>query len=362
MTVQRYSNLLVFTSDFFLAKLFNKKGCGLYRADELLILQNVNRQQIDLMRKNVIKIFKDIVFSIDVETNLKIVDFLDITFNLNNGTHRRYKKPNDLLLYINKSSNHPPQIINQLPKVINKRLSRNSSNEEVFNSSKYQYKKTLRDSGYTDFIRKFNKTSNNHTKKNRQRNIIWFNPPFSKAVSTNVGKRFLQLLRHHFPPSNKLHKIFNNNTVKVKYCCTQNVASIIKSHNKKLINTSIKETLPCNCRKKHGCLLDGKCWAENIVYKLVASVDGYSNKVYLGTAEGDFKQRFYNHRMSFNNECHSKDTALSKYVWEVKRKLKLMPSLKRYTIKSVPAYSNISKKCQLCLQEKFEILNYPSPN
>ena len=66
--------------------------------------------------------------------------------------------------------------------------------------------------------------------------------------------------------------------------------------------------------------------------------------------------------MSFNNEGHSTDTTLSKYVWEVKRKLKIMPSLKWYIIKSVPAYSNISKKCQLCLQEKFEILIYPNPN
>ena len=281
---------------------------------------------------------------------------------LNNGTYRPYKNPNNLLLYINKSSNHPPQIINQLPKIINERLSRNSSNEEVFNSSKYQYEKALRDSGYTDFKLQFNKTSNNHTKRNRQRNIIWFDPPFSRAISTNVGKRFLQLLRHHFPPSNKLHKIFNKNTVKVSYCCTQNVASIIKSHNKKLINTSIKNTLPCNCRKKHECPLDGKCRAENIVYKCVASVHGYPNKVYLGTAEGDFKQRFYNHQMSFNNEGHSTDTTFSKCIWEVKRKLKIMPSLKWHIIKSVPAYSNISKKCQLCLQEKFEILNYPNPN
>ena len=156
----------------FLAKLINKKDCGLYRDDGLLILRNVNGQQIDWMRKNIIKTFKDIGFAIDVETNLKIVDFLDTTFNLNNGTYRPYKKPNDLLLYINKSSNHPPQIINQLPKIINERLSRNSSNEEVFNSSKYQYEKALRDSGYTDFKLKFNKTSNNHTKRNRQRNII----------------------------------------------------------------------------------------------------------------------------------------------------------------------------------------------
>ena len=99
------------------------------------------------MRKNIIKTFKDIGFAIDVETNLKIVDFLDITFNLNDDTYRPYKKPNDLLLYINISPHHLLQIINQLPKIINEHLSRNSSNDEVFNSSKYHYKKALRDNG-----------------------------------------------------------------------------------------------------------------------------------------------------------------------------------------------------------------------
>ena len=198
----------------FLAKLINKKDCGIYRDDGLLILRNGNGQQIDRMRQNIIRIFKDIGFAIDVETNLKIVDFLDIMFNLNNGTYRTYKRANDLLSYINKFSNHPPQIINQLPKTFNERLSRNSSNEEVF-TSKYQYEKALRDSGCTDFELKFNKISNNHTKRNRQRNIIWFNPPFSRAVSTNAAKGILQLLRHNFPPSNKLHEIFNKNTEKV---------------------------------------------------------------------------------------------------------------------------------------------------
>ena len=162
--------------------------------------------------------------------------------------------------------------------------------QKVFNSPKYQYEKTLRDSGYSDFKLGFNKTSNNHTKRNWQRNIIiWFDPPFSRAVSTNVEKKFLQLLSHHFPPSNKHHKIFNKKTMKVSYCYNQNVASIIKSHNKKMINTSMKSVLLCNCRKKHECPLDSKCRAENVVYKCVASLDGYPNKVYLGITEGDFK-------------------------------------------------------------------------
>ena len=35
----------------FLAKLIDKKDCGLYRDDELSILRNVNGQQIDRMQK-----------------------------------------------------------------------------------------------------------------------------------------------------------------------------------------------------------------------------------------------------------------------------------------------------------------------
>ena len=40
--------------------------------------------------------------------------------------------------------------------------------------------------------------------------------------------------------------------------------------------------------------------------------------------------------ISFKNEGHSTDTTLSKYIWEVKKKLKIMLSLKWSIIKSVP--------------------------
>ena len=51
---------------------------------------------------------------------------------------------------------------------------------------------------------------------------------------------FYVITSHHLTSSSK----YLIRTVKVSYCCTQNVASIIKSHNKKLINTSIKSTMP----------------------------------------------------------------------------------------------------------------------
>ena len=39
--------------------------------DDLLVLRNVNGQQIDSVRRNVIQLFKGIGFLIDIGTNLK---------------------------------------------------------------------------------------------------------------------------------------------------------------------------------------------------------------------------------------------------------------------------------------------------
>ena len=69
-----------------LSNIIDKNDCGLYRNDGLLVLRNVNGQKTDCVRKNVTQLFKDNGFLTDIKTNLKIVNFLYITFNLNNGT------------------------------------------------------------------------------------------------------------------------------------------------------------------------------------------------------------------------------------------------------------------------------------
>ena len=51
--------------------------------------------------------------------------------------------------------------------------------------------------------------------KVRQREIIWFNPPYSVSVETNIGKTFLNLIGKTFPKTNRFHKIFDRNNVKV---------------------------------------------------------------------------------------------------------------------------------------------------
>ena len=49
----------------------------------------------DKMRKELIKTFKNAILSIHVtiETNLIIVDFLDVTFNLEKGNNHTSQKP-----------------------------------------------------------------------------------------------------------------------------------------------------------------------------------------------------------------------------------------------------------------------------
>ena len=98
-----------------LQKRVNKKDNGLYRDEGLVVLRNANGRTTDFCRKYIISIFKTHDFNINILTNLKIVDFLDVAFNLENCTYHSFKKPNDKLLYVHTSSNHPPQIIRQIP-------------------------------------------------------------------------------------------------------------------------------------------------------------------------------------------------------------------------------------------------------
>ena len=69
-------------------------------------------------------------------------------------------------------------------------------------------------------------------KSKRQRNAIWFNPPYNKNVKTNIERAFISLIERSFPAGQKLRKIFNRNTIKLRYSCMPNVKQIIDGHNK----------------------------------------------------------------------------------------------------------------------------------
>ena len=99
-----------------------------------------------------------------------------------------------------------------------------------------------------------------HNKRNHKKNIIWFNPPFSRNLSTKIGKYFLNLLDNHFPQNHRLHKIFNRNSVKVSYSCTKHMKTIIYNHNKNILEKKPSiTTSTCCCRNTEACLSNGQC-------------------------------------------------------------------------------------------------------
>ena len=85
---------------------------------------------MEKIKKRLQKVFKNNGLNVIIECNVKIVNYLDVTFNLNDGTYRPYQKPDNIIQYIHVESNHPPNIIKQIPKTIEKRLSQLSSSEK----------------------------------------------------------------------------------------------------------------------------------------------------------------------------------------------------------------------------------------
>ena len=75
-------------------------------------------------------------------------DFLDAKFDLTSESFWPYRKPNSYPQYIHISSNHPPNIKKQLPNMIAKRLSQNSSNKSKFEKEAPDYAEALQISGY----------------------------------------------------------------------------------------------------------------------------------------------------------------------------------------------------------------------
>ena len=261
-----------------------------------------------------------------------------------------------------KRSNHPPTKIKSLPASISRRLTDISNDEQAFSDASPLYANALKESGYSEGLQYLahRKTEVKDSKRKRQRKVIWFNPPYSRNIKTNVGYNFLRLVDERFPKGSTLHKIFNRNNLKVSYSCMQNVATIISQHNNKVRRNQQQdrsdrgETRKCNCRIKDQCPLEGECLTDNVVDKAVVT-SGNDRKIYTGLTANSFKQRYYNHQQSMRHKEYETSTTLSKYIWTSK------DANTEYNIewkihKRAAPYTCQSRRCNLCLAEKLAIL------
>ena len=184
-----------------LSNILDKDLVGLYREDGLVIVRNLSGPEIERKKKGIIKLFEECHLNITIQTNIKIVNFLDVEMDLDTGTYQPYRKPDNKLVYLNRKSNHPPTFIKKIAKAIAKQISDISSSEVVFNESIPISSDALRKSDFHDNITLIPKTTNTKTnkKKTHKRKIIWFNPPYCLSVKINVGKIFLKLIKNIFP-------------------------------------------------------------------------------------------------------------------------------------------------------------------
>ncbi|XP_070570067.1 bis(5'-adenosyl)-triphosphatase ENPP4-like [Ptychodera flava] len=197
-----------------LSKKLGKENTGLYRDDGLAITSSKSARQCEKLKKELTSIFHAFDLRITIQANIKTTNFLDVTFNLENASYQPYSKPNNQLLYVDRRSNHPPTILEQIPTSVNSRISSISDCEATFKKAAPDFEKALKQNGHT-YKMKFEPPSpNNENKRKRSRQIIWYNPPFNKAVKTNIGRTFLNLIKTHFLEGHRLHKLFNKNNVK----------------------------------------------------------------------------------------------------------------------------------------------------
>ena len=189
---------------------------------------------------------------------------MDVTFDLRTDKYYLYRKDNNQLLYINKQSNHPPTIIKQIPSMVSRRISDISCNKEYFDKAAPACNNALKFSGFNENIQFMSTPS---PRRNRNRKIIWFNPPYSANVKTIISRMFLRLIDKHFQRHQKYRKLFNRNNIKISNSCMPNMTNVIRNYNTSLLKvptpTDIKE---CSCRQKTECPLDKKCLSGYLVH------------------------------------------------------------------------------------------------
>ena len=129
-----------------LSKNYGKKDIDLCKDEGLAIFKNISGSKAAKIIKDIQKLFKDNHLDITIQCNLKIVNYLEVTFNLSNNMDQRFCKTNNKIIYIHKESNHPLSILRQIPLSIESRLSKHSSSEKIFKESTQIYQEALKKS------------------------------------------------------------------------------------------------------------------------------------------------------------------------------------------------------------------------
>ena len=142
--------------------------------------------------------------------------------------------------------------------------------------------------------------------RSRSKRIIWFNPPYSLNVMTNVGKEFLLLIDKHFPKAHPLSRFLHRKTIKISYRCLPDMGRKLANHNSKLLKKASEPTprppARCNCQKskKQDCPVPDACNQDGAIYQASVATNDGRVESYVGLAR-NFKKRFSKHKATLQD-------------------------------------------------------------
>ena len=142
----------------------------------------------------------------------------------------------------------------------------------------------------------------------------------------------------------------------MSYSCMPSMARLVQADNSKKRKDVVCNVggAGCNCTDKPGCPVNGTCKSQNVVYQARVTSEG-KEESYIGLTSTEFKTRFRNHKSSFNVPERRNSTELSKHIWDLKDNGKDFHIQWKIVCQANP-YNNVTKKCNLCLAEKYYII------
>ena len=102
--------------------------------------------------------------------------------------------------------------------------------------------------------------------------------------------------------------------------------------------------------------MPGKCTTDKLVYRVSVTANN-SVETYVGLTAGTYKKRYGIHKNTFLHRPidKTKSTTLSTYIWKLKDENKAYQVKSEVVCRAAP-YSPVSGICNLCTEEKFEIM------
>ena len=140
------------------------------------------------------------------------------------------------------------------------------------------------------------------------------------------------------------------------------IGQVISTQNSKIFKHKEQPDPPPRCSCRGGpasCPLGGGCEVKEVVYCAKATrLDTNTVEFYTGLTGGPFKARYNKHQSDIRNASGEHNTCLSKHIWSLKRE-NAPYRIDWKILTRGKVFNPVTKKCRLCLKEKYFIMFSP---